>query len=365
LEVEHTLRNETSRMTTVGHADTDPNPAPAQAAHAPVPRSVSALVRELTPAAAAESATALSNVVPFRRKPRTRVRSSAPALKLDPSERPALPPAAESWLRGATFFVLSLTAHAALFAAFNPQPSPKASIGMEVITVELVLGANTNAGLAPTPSPSEEAKNSAAAEAGSEEPPLKEDKPQDVRQETQPESQEDKQPDTEADAAKPQVVEESLQPSVKEPEITPEPARQKAADPKPTQTAPAAKPEPRKKRPTPAPVNAAPSQSSSGIGRGRSDTDTNYRGLVAAHLQRYKQFPPDARRLGNQGSAMVSFRLDGSGRVVSVKLVRAIGVESLDREVVAMVHRASPFPAPPDGRPAGFSVPLDFRIANR
>jgi len=32
----------------------------------------------------------------------------------------------------------------------------------------------------------------------------------------------------------------------------------------------------------------------------------------------------------------------------------------LDQEILAMVRRASPFPAPPDGQPKSFTVPLNF-----
>jgi len=111
----------------------------------------------------------------------------------------------------------------------------------------------------------------------------------------------------------------------------------------------------------PAPAGA-PATPANGVGRGRSDADSNYRGLVAAHLARYKRFPTDARSRGDQGVASVAFSLDTGGRVSSVALVRGSGVASLDQEVQAMVHRASPFPAPPSGRPMSFTVPVSFRL---
>jgi len=43
-------------------------------------------------------------------------------------------------------------------------------------------------------------------------------------------------------------------------------------------------------------------------------------------------------------------------------LVRGSGVASLDQEATAMVQRASPFPAPPDGRGVNFTVPVSFRL---
>jgi protein TonB len=106
----------------------------------------------------------------------------------------------------------------------------------------------------------------------------------------------------------------------------------------------------------------APSNTASGIGRGRSDSDTNYRGLVGAQLARNKQYPAEARSNHDQGTASVSFTLDGSGRVTTASLVRGSGYASLDQEVQAMVRRASPFPPPPGGRPMSFTVPVTFRL---
>jgi protein TonB len=101
---------------------------------------------------------------------------------------------------------------------------------------------------------------------------------------------------------------------------------------------------------------------SSGVGVGSSQALSNYNGLVSAHLRRYQRYPDDARSRGEQGVASVSFGLDGGGRVTSVAVVRRTGFASLDQEVQSMVRRASPFPAPPDGRGKSFTVPVAFRF---
>jgi protein TonB len=142
--------------------------------------------------------------------------------------------------------------------------------------------------------------------------------------------------------------------------------------PKPAASKPAAKPPQRERADRPKSdaretarsgrSEARSQPAASGVGRGRSEANTNYRGIVAAHLARYKQFPPEARDRGNQGSAVVTFALNGGGRVTSVSLSRGTGVGALDQEAVAMVRRASPFPAPPDGRAVSFTVPVSFRI---
>jgi protein TonB len=107
---------------------------------------------------------------------------------------------------------------------------------------------------------------------------------------------------------------------------------------------------------------STPSVASSSIGVGRSDAHSNYKGAVSAHLARHKQYPAEARARGDQGTPAVSFAIDGSGRVASVRLARSSGVASLDREIEAMVRRASPFPAPPGGRGMSFTVPVSFHL---
>ena len=104
---------------------------------------------------------------------------------------------------------------------------------------------------------------------------------------------------------------------------------------------------PERARPPRREVVASLPPPASGVSRGRSSHDANYHGRVAAHLARHKQFPPDARRRGEQGSASVAFSIDLAGRVTTVSLTRSTGYPSLDREAQSMVRRASPFPPPP------------------
>ncbi len=111
----------------------------------------------------------------------------------------------------------------------------------------------------------------------------------------------------------------------------------------------------------PVPISLKQAAAAGGVGRGQSRSDANYNGLVAAHLVRHKRFPPGPQSKRNRGTAVVSFSLDGSGRLMAVKLVRSSGVAALDQEAQVMVRRASPFPVPPRGT-ASFTVPLTFQI---
>ncbi|MDP3321632.1 MAG: energy transducer TonB, partial [Bosea sp. (in: a-proteobacteria)] len=85
----------------------------------------------------------------------------------------------------------------------------------------------------------------------------------------------------------------------------------------------------------------------------------SWRGTLLAHLNRYKRFPGGA----NPGTVQVSFSIDRSGRVLTARLVRGSGDALLDEEAVAMIRRASPVPAPPEGLGGGtiaLAVPVKF-----
>lgn len=214
-------------------------------------------------------------------------------------------------------FVLLL--HSAVIFAFLGHSKPQASVGLESISVEVVLGAQTAAGLASAPSESE----AAASEATSEPTP----------------------PEPEVAATAPD---------------TPQPAVEAEAI---KRSKPVEKPRPQKIQPKRQATTTAPaSAASSGIGQGRSSADSNYLGLVAAHLARHKRFPPEASSAGRTGIAAVTFVIDGQGHVVSAQLARSSGVPSLDAETQEMVRRASPFPAPPSGQGTSFTVPVNFSL---
>ncbi|KPF71814.1 hypothetical protein IP69_04825 [Bosea sp. AAP35] len=106
----------------------------------------------------------------------------------------------------------------------------------------------------------------------------------------------------------------------------------------------------------PAPAAAAPSR---GASSATSASAASWRGTLLAHLNRYKRFPDGA----NPGTVQVSFSIDRSGRVLAARLVRSSGDRALDDEAVAMIRRASPLPAPPEGlggSAIALAVPVKF-----
>ncbi len=305
----------------------------------------------------------LSNVVPITSRRRIGPERRIPELQIDSEERPA--PLTRR-LDGRTRLMLlvagSFAIHASLFAAFNREPPPLASVGEVSISVELELGTDRAAGRSNKPSESE------VFSAQSPEP----DEPVADRAEIPRPTDEKQAAEERAPEPKPAVTAAlSPDPAAELPAPAKEkldttPPKQVAPKPVERQSEPAKKPvqrndEGKSERKRAAPASTA-SVDSNSIGRGHSDADTNYRGIVSAHLARYKEFPADARSRGEQGTASVSFTLDGSGRVTSVRLARGSGVASIDQETQAMVRRASPFPAPPGGRVVSFTVPVNFYL---
>ncbi len=97
----------------------------------------------------------LSNVIPFARARRTGAESSMPPVTIRADDRPAAPPPAAGARRQFALVACSIAIHSVLFYAFWQQPKELASIGIEAITVEIMVGDNRPAGVAPSPGENE------------------------------------------------------------------------------------------------------------------------------------------------------------------------------------------------------------------
>lgn len=108
----------------------------------------------------------------------------------------------------------------------------------------------------------------------------------------------------------------------------------------------------------PVPASPAPAQPA---GEGRD----SFQGRLLAQLQRFKHYPPEARSAHIEGVVMLHFIMDRSGKVLSADIAKSSGRPALDREALALVHRAEPLPVMPDSMPgATFEavVPVDFAL---
>jgi protein TonB len=156
----------------------------------------------------------------------------------------------------------------------------------------------------------------------------------------------------------------------------PEPAKIAPDQPKPAPVKPrpiradakkpvAFRPAPRTSAAPKAERHASLTSSSASPGANSSASLASYNQLVAAHLQRFKQYPSGARAAGEQGTSRLSFTLGRSGQVLGSRLAGSSGHPALDGETLAMVRRAQPFPPmPPELKQASmsFSIPVQFSI---
>lgn len=172
---------------------------------------------------------------------------------------------------------------------------------------------------------------------------------------------------------KPEVQAPPEQPKQPAP-VKPEPAKIVPDRPKPTPVKPkpvrAELKKPSERPPAPRTTAApraerqAPVASAATAGASRAAA-ASYNQMVAAHLQRFKQYPSSAKAAGQQGVARLSFTLGRGGQVLSSRLAGSSGSAALDGETLAMVRRAQPFPAmPPDMKQVSisFTVPISFSI---
>ncbi|MGE3989867.1 energy transducer TonB [Pseudorhodoplanes sp.] len=315
----------------------------------------------------------------------------APAVTIDDKERPAPFMASRDRVPWTAFAAAVLLLHLALVLVFLRDPAPIQSLALDSISVEIVLGGQSEAGTAQTPSPAESAPSPPAEsapeaiqpptetteqarpdlrpriETEANEPPRQEQKREEPKPQEPQTAAAEPEPATEAAEPEPAPATAKPEPAAvtAAAEVEPEPKAQEPDEPKPVEEPAASQPpkqepakEPREQsRPTPPRLAAA----RSGVGVGSSREIRNWASQVSAHLARNKRYPADALSRGIGGTASVAFALGADGRVVSVRLVRSSGNASLDRESQDLVRRASPFPPPPHGK-ASITVPVNFNV---
>jgi periplasmic protein TonB len=172
------------------------------------------------------------------------------------------------------------------------------------------------------------------------------------------------------------IVEAPSEQKVQPPPPKPEPAKIVPDQPKPVPAKPKpvrtevkkpvdAQPAPRTSAAPKAERQASLTSSSAPAGVTSAAALASYNQLVAAHLQRFKQYPSGARAAGEQGTSRLSFTLSRGGQVLGSRLAGSSGHPALDGETLAMIRRAQPFPPmPPELKQASmsFSIPVQFSI---
>jgi periplasmic protein TonB len=90
-----------------------------------------------------------------------------------------------------------------------------------------------------------------------------------------------------------------------------------------------------------------------------------WQSALAAHIERFKRYPAEARARDERGIVTVAFTIDRDGHVLTSNIVKSSGSPLLDQEVLTMLTRAQPMPRPPADVPTAalsFVVPVRFAI---
>jgi protein TonB len=152
--------------------------------------------------------------------------------------------------------------------------------------------------------------------------------------------------------------------------------------PKPVVHKPVAKPLPRPVRtpppepmPTPMPATAAPVAPRQApvqtavvpqampAPRPAPVVSGNYRAALSAWLESHKRYPESARSRGEEGRAVLRFRVARSGQVLNYALVGSTGFADLDASIDAMMRGATLPPFPADMTASDVEVTVTVRFA--
>lgn len=172
--------------------------------------------------------------------------------------------------------------------------------------------------------------------------------------------------------APPEKKTEPTPPPPEQAKVEPERPKPTPVKPKPTPVRKEVKKKPSETTPAPqttaaprAEQQAARAAAAATAGAAAAAALPSYRDRLAAHLQRYKEYPSEAKSMGKQGVAMLSFTVSRNGQVLGSRLAGSSGVPALDAETMAMIRRAQPLPSfPPEMTQASlsFTVPIRFSI---
>lgn len=93
----------------------------------------------------------------------------------------------------------------------------------------------------------------------------------------------------------------------------------------------------------------------------------DWEGVLLAHLERFRRYPPRARAAQQQGIVYVRFRMNRAGSVLEAQVVRGSGSVSLDQAALDTLRRAQPLPAIPPDKPdqLELTMPVEFHLGLR
>jgi protein TonB len=94
-------------------------------------------------------------------------------------------------------------------------------------------------------------------------------------------------------------------------------------------------------------------------------TIESYGSILAKAIAKQKKYPRIAQMRGWQGEIIIDLEIDGQGNLIRSKIKKGSEYKILDKEGMAMIKRASPFPKPPkelESRIFNVIVPISFKL---
>jgi protein TonB len=88
----------------------------------------------------------------------------------------------------------------------------------------------------------------------------------------------------------------------------------------------------------------------------------SYRAALSAWFRSHAHYPASARERGEEGRALVRFRVDRSGRVLSYAIVQSTGHPDLDAAIDQMMRGASLPPFTADMRASDIEIPVPIHF---
>ena len=113
----------------------------------------------------------------------------------------------------------------------------------------------------------------------------------------------------------------------------------------------------------PKPDTAAPTAGATLVA---SNAPPTWESSLLAKLERNKRYPIAAQSQHQEDVVYVHLVINSAGRLTGANIVQSRGFSLLDNEVISLVRRSNPFPAPPpaDGNPVEVVVPVEFFITS-
>ncbi|MBH0113405.1 energy transducer TonB [Novosphingobium sp. YJ-S2-02] len=154
-------------------------------------------------------------------------------------------------------------------------------------------------------------------------------------------------------------------PEVAVPLAAPRPSPARTEPRAPAQAAPAAAAPPAPRSDPREATGSAKSGKGPGDSPKAKKAQADYYAMIAAHLQRKKSYPKEAKKARQEGVVTVRFTVARDGSISNASIKRSSGHELLDGATLDLLRRVAPLPAMPDSmerESVTLALPIDYSL---